>query len=387
MTLKKLLAISIAVLAFLQGYAQQKDISALDTGTITNYSAYKRSLSFAGLLQTRYLASVTKNVDVNGKQFDPAASTKGITNSFLIKRARLQVKANVNDHFSANFMINFAEFNTEPANKVLENAYIKYSLNKYFNIQAGQFRPFFGIEDAMPVDIIRTLDYSNQYYAFGSNGWQSFQIGVSIYGNITKEDDDLPMRYYTGVYNGNNRNQALDNDNSKNAYARIEADLNKTTTIGLNAAIGSQGSGTGNAIGADIITRFSLSTKWKLLLGGEFKNGTSFTTYKADTATSKPGLSQYRMQGFYVFPILRYEPKRPRIRALELSSRYEYFDETYKQNSNPRQTIIPNFTWIFADNLYAALQMGVAIDLYKNKVPLTTVNNHGLAYVQLQVRF
>lgn len=152
--------------------AQQKDMSSLDKShdtAITNYSAYKRSVSFAGLLQTRYVASFTEHVNVDGRNYDPATE-KGITNTFAIKRARLQVKANINDHFSANIMVNFAEFSSNPINKVLENAYIKYSLNKHFNIQVGEFRPFFGIEDAMPVDIIRTLDYSNQYYAFGSNG-------------------------------------------------------------------------------------------------------------------------------------------------------------------------------------------------------------------------
>lgn len=373
-------------LCMLYGRGQQKDISAFDSTNITNYSAYKRSLSFAGLLQTRFVGSLTKNVDVNGVNYDPNAPVKGITNTFLVKRARLQVKANVNDHFSANFMINFAEFNSDPSNKVLENAFIKYTLSRYFNVQGGQFRPFFGIEDALPVDIIRTLDYSNQYYAFGSNGWQSFQVGVSVFGAVTKEDA-LPVRYYVGAYNGNNRNQALDNDNSKNVYARLESDITKRTTIGLNVASGSMATGTGNAWGGDILTNLSLSTKWKLVLGAEYKNGTSFTRYKADTAANKPGLSQYRMQGFYFFPILRYEPRRPRFRAIEFSSRYEYFDELYKRSSNPRQTIIPNLTWIFADNFYAALQMGVSIDLYQTKTPLTTNWNHSLGYVQMQIRF
>lgn len=355
------------------------------TDTISNFSAYNRSLSFGGLLQTRFVASLTRNVDVNGMNYDTSVKNP-INNTFLVKRARLQIKANVNDHFSASFMMNLADFNSSnTANKVLENAFIRYTLNKHFNIQAGQFRPFFGLEDLLPVDIIRTLDFSNQYYAFGSNGWQSFQIGVTILGTITGEGQ-LPLRYYTGVYNGNNRNQASDNDNTKNLYARLELDPVKDLTLAVNAGTGSQGSGTGNAWGGSVSGKYSFSDKWKLLFTGEYKSGTNFTLYNS-TRNPQTGLSQFRMHGFYLFPILRYEYKKPRVRAIEFSSRYEFLDLNYKLNSNPRQTIIPNVSFIFADNFYAALQIGASIDLYKTNVPLSAYYDQSLAYIQLQIRF
>ncbi|WCT14808.1 porin [Mucilaginibacter jinjuensis] len=366
-------------------HAQQTDIAGLDKDTvITNYSAYKRSIGFAGLLQTRYVASLTDNVDVNGKNFNDASTNK-ITNTFLLKRVRLQVKGTVNDHFSANLMVNFAEFSSDPSNKVLENAFVKYTLSKHFNVQAGQFRPFFGIEDALPVDIIRTLDYSNQYYAFGASGWQSFQVGVSVFGDVNKTGS---VRYYAGVYNGNNRNQATDNDNEKNLYARIETSISKNLIIGINGATGSQGGGggLGNAWGGDIVATHKFDSDWKLTISGEYKNGTNLSLYNTYTA-NPPGLSQVRMQGFYFFPVLRYSYNLPRVRAIEFSSRYEYFNDNYKLTGDPRQTIIPNITLIFADDMYAALQLGVAIDMYKNDVPLTTNYSHNLAYLQLQIRF
>lgn len=369
----------------LQATAQQTDETSLtesaDTA-ISNYSAYKRAISIAGVLQTRYVASLTKNVDVNGKNFD--TSTNGITNTFLVKRARVMIKADVNDHFSANVLVNLADFNSDPTAKVLENAYIKYSLNKHFNVQAGQFRPFFGIEDAIAVDIIRTLDFSNQYYAFAKNGWQSFQIGVSVFGTIGKKGR---FRYFGGLYNGNNKNAATDNDNTKNFYGRLEVNALKDFTIAVNGGTGSlANSGTGSALGGDFTARIPLSGKFFLLLMGEYKNGTNFVTYNGVTPPANPELSNYRMQGFYFFPTLRYEYKRPRVRAIELSCRYEYFDQDYINKSNPQQTFIPNLSLIFADNFYAALQMGVSIDLFKNQVPLTTTYNHSLGYLQLQIR-
>ncbi|PSK93515.1 porin [Taibaiella chishuiensis] len=364
-----------------QLYAQEATVAA---DTPRNFSAFKRSVSFSGLLQTRYVASLSRNVDVNGVNFNQDTKDP-VTNAFFVKRARVMIKANVNDHFSANFMVNFAEFSSNPINKVLENAYIKYTLNRHLNVQAGQFRPFFGIEDAVPVDLIRTMDYSNQYYTFGANGWQSFQIGVTVFGDITA-DDENPMRYYVGGYNGNNRNQASDNDDTKNFYARLEKKFLKSITVGLNAGTGSSASATGNAWGGDVSARIDLSKKWKLLLMAEYKSGTNFTAFHA-AKEPDPRLGDYRMRGFYFFPILRFEYKAPRVRAIEFSTRYEHFNESFKKADNPRQTLIPNLSLIFADDFFATLQVGTAIDLYKTEIPLTATYNHSLLYVQLQCRF
>jgi len=368
---------------FLFANAQQKDRTTL-TDTLKNYSAYKRKLTFAGVLQTRYVLSLDNNVDINGKNFEPATS-KAISNTFLVKRARVMVKGDINDHFSANILANLAEFNSDPTNKVLENAYIKYSLNKYFNLQAGQFRPFFGIEDVVAVDIIRTLDFSNQYYAFGKNGWQSFQTGLSVLGNVIPNGK---LRYFAGAYNGNNKNQSSDDNNTKNLYGRLEADLLKGFTVGVNAGSGSLGSSSiGKAYGADATAKIPLSAKFDLLLMAEYKTGANFLAYNAEKQSARPDLSQYQMQGFYFFPTLRYNHQSKRLRAVEFSSRYEYFDENYKLASNTRQTIIPNVSLIFADDFYAALQFGVAVDRFKKQIPLTSTYNHSLGYVQLQIRF
>lgn len=382
-----LLLVFLSLFIILPMKAQQKDRTS-STDTIKNYSAYKRKLSFAGVLQTRYVFSLNKDSDVNGKNFDPEA-TNGITNTFMLKRARVMLKTDINDHFSANVLANFAEFNDNPSNKVLENAYIKYTVSKYFSLQAGQFRPFFGIEDAVPVDIIRTLDFSNQYYAFGKNGWQSFQVGLSIFGKIVP---DGSLRYYAGAYNGNNKNQKTDDNNSKNTYLRLETDFSKSLTLGANVSRGSFGeTGIGNAYGADLTGKFDFSDKWQLLIMAEGKIGTNFLADSASKADEnqiiKPALDQFKMHGFYLLPTLRYNCQNRRLRAIEFSSRYEFFDENYKLNSNIRQTIIPNLSLIFADDFYAALQMGVSLDIYDKDIPLTTTNTHSLSYVQLQVRF
>lgn len=352
---------------------------------VSNYSAYKRAFSIGGLLQTRYTYSLTKDVDWNGKNYD--ATTKGITNSFSLKRARIQARAQINDHFDAVILVNLADFsNSNVSAKVLENAYIRYTLSRHFHIIAGQYRPFFGIEDAIPVDLIKSLDYSNMYYAFGNSGWQSFQTGVCIYGDITGEGQ-LPLRYYVGAHNGNGKNQVSDNDNSKHMYARLEADISKQFTLGINGGSGSVQDEHGTAWGGDIKSKFTLSKKWKLEFTGDYKEGNNFSAFSAYTGTPPRTVSDFKMRGFYVFPTLRYEYTHPRVRAIEFSSRYEYLNTSTEFNSNPRQTIIPMLAMEFADNYFACLQLGVIIDIYKNDVPLTTEYTHNLAVAQLQIRF
>jgi hypothetical protein len=361
-------------------YAQEKK------DTCSNYSAIKRAITFNVLLQIRYMASLTHNVDVTGKNFDPAIA-KGVTNTFSIRRARFMVKAAVNDRFSTNFMFNFAEFNGNTANKVVENAFVKYAANKHFNIQAGQFRPFFGIEDLIPAELIKTLDYSNQYAAFAASGWQGFQLGISVFGNITGDDKKF-VKYYAGIYNGNNRNQPTDNDNTKNVYGRLETTLSEHFLLGANAASGSFGAGTGFAWGGDVTGKISLcdSKKWELFLTAEGKSGTNFNLYNT-TTTLKPQLSDCKMWGIYFFPLLRYNCNQARLRALEFSSRYEYLNENSKLGDNPYQVITPNISFVFADDMYASLQVGTNVELFKHNVPLTNSYNQSLFYMQLQLRF
>jgi hypothetical protein len=305
--------------------------------TMTNFSSYKHSLTFRWLLQTRYATWITKNVDIKGRNFDTSTASP-FTITVLTKRARLPVKANVNDHFSTNFIINIAAFNGNPSNKVLENTFVKYSLNKHLNLQAGQFRPFIG-------------------------------------------EGGLPVKYYAEVNNGNN--QATDNDDTKNAYVWLEFHPLKRLTTGANAASASFGSATANACGGDFSGRIDLSKKCQLLMAGEHKSGNNFTLYNS-TPSPHPDLDDFRMQGLYVLPILRFEYQKPRARAIAFSSRYKYFDENCKQNSSLRDTIIPNVGLICVNDFFVTLQAGSSINFYTATIPLTMYNNHGLFYTQLQ---
>ena len=343
----------------------------------------KIKISIKGLFQTRYAFSGHNDIDLNGLQHTDG---EAVYNDFDIKRARIQFTSRISDRTEVVLLLNLADFKSDPKNKVLENAYITYRLNSYINFKMGQFRPAFGLEDMYPVDVIKSMDYSNQYTAFGSNGWQSFQIGASIYGS-TK--GSLPINYAFTVVNGNNRNQITDSDNGKHFSSRVELLLQKKLKfkLGLNGGMGSVSGSDIYAAGIDASAILPLATKWSLILEAEAKQGNNQVLYYGlEPEDRNAHLSQYQMRGVYILPNLRYAIAYHRLSSLEFSCRYEYFDQNFKNAVNPRQTITPMISAEFLKSYNARIQFGVVIDRYKKNIQETTQYNNEIFIIQVQSR-
>jgi len=346
-------------------------------------SAAKGKIVMKGLFQARYLFSGNKNIDLNGLHHPDG---KAIYNDFDIKRARLQFTSKISDRTDVVLLLNLADFKSDPKNKVLENAFITYRLDDYINLKMGQFRPAFGLEDMYPVDVIKSMDYSNQYTAFGNNGWQSFQIGASIYGATHGE---IPVKYEFSIVNGNNRNQVMDNDNGKHFSSRVQLGLQKSLNIklGLNGGLATVAGSSVYASGIDLSGTIPFGKKWSLEIETEFKQGNNHTNYFGlDSAKRIGGVGNYQMRGMYVLPNIRYAINYHRLSSLEFSCRYENFDNDFKHASNPRQTWTPMISAEFLKAYSARIQVGVNIDRYKRNIPATTQYNNELFIIQVQSR-
>ncbi|NLR78845.1 porin [Chitinophaga eiseniae] len=344
-----------------------------------------KKISFGGVFQARYTGSLVRGVDVNGVHQPDAEEV--VRNSFSIKRARLQAKAQVSDRFTAAVLINLAEFSGDTKGKVLENAYVSYRWNDALNFTIGQFRPSFGLEDLYPVDIIQSMDFSNQYYAFGSNGWQSFQIGVSMFGAFNK-DSKVPMKYALSVVNGNNRNQVSDNDNGKLGTARLElGDMNRLS-LGLNGGFGAVKRQSVYAVGVDVSGVIPLAPKWDLQLQSEYKQGNNHQLYYAlpDSLRKEP-VSRYIMSGVYILPNFRYKINFHKLTSVEVSMRYEYFKDDQKHDGTVRQSYIPMVSLAFLKDYGGRIQLGMQIDQYNRDIPGTKTHNSNLLIAQVQCRF
>ncbi|WP_241687482.1 porin [Flavobacterium sp. YO64] len=357
---------------------------AAQTATDSDDGVKYPQFQFKGLFQARYLESFGDNVDVMGVHHSTGDATQS---TFDIKRMRVGLNTKLSEATEVVILVNLADFKSDTKGKVLENAYAKYTFNKYIAITGGQFRPAFGIEELVPVDIIKSFDFSNQYYEFGKNGWTSFQIGASVSGNF--DIGKIPVNYAVSVLNGNGKNQEMDKDNGKQYSTRWVFGLSKEHKInlGLNAGTGKVFKEKVFAFGADITSDFKLTDKFTFDLQIEYKQGTNHNLYfslPVDTRT--PDVSDYQMRGIYFLPNLRYSVNYKKLTSLELSCRFESFDPSYKINSNVRQTYTPMISFEFGKAYTGRIEMGFEIDKYARNIPDTSSYNDNLFLIQFQCR-
>ncbi len=342
-------------------------------------------LQIKGLFQARYLVGVSKGIDVNGLHHSDGSGTD---NNFMLKYMRVQARAQISKRTEVVVLANLADFKNDPKSRVLENAYLKYTFNPKLAFTVGQFRPWFGIEETYPIDIIKSLDWSNQYTEFGKLGWTSFQIGISATGQL--QLGEIPFQYAISVVNGNGKNQVNDNDNGKQYSTRLVFGLAKkyNLNLGLNGGIGEVFSKKIYGLGIDLSSLVQFDPKWSLDMQLEAKQATNHPLYFAVAPELRPNNpDEYLIRGAYFLPNLRYEINHRNLSAFELSCRYEYLDTNFRLNSNPRQTITPMFGLEFLKNYGARIQLGVQFDRYKHSIANTTQYNNNLFIVQVQSRF
>ena len=342
-------------------------------------------LQIKGLFQARYLISTTKDVDVNGLHHSDGSGTD---NNFMVKYMRVQMRAQISKRTEVAVLANLADFKSDPKTKVLENAYLKYTFSPKLAITVGQFRPWFGIEETYPIDIIKSLDWSNQYLEFGKLGWASFQIGMAATGEVNL--GDMPFSYSFSVVNGNGKNQVVDNDNGKQYSTRLVFGLSKKygVNLGLNGGIGEVVKKQVHALGVDLSGNIDFGKRWNLDMQLEAKQAINHNLYYAlDESARTSKLSDYLIRGIYFLPNLRYEVNYYNLSAFELSCRYEYIDPNYKVNANARQTFTPMFGLEFLKNYGARIQLGLQLDRYKKQTQNTNEYNKNLFIVQVQSRF
>lgn len=342
-------------------------------------------LQIKGLFQARYLVGMNKDVDVNGLHHEDGSGTN---NNFMVKYMRIQVRAKISKRTEVVALANLADFKNDPKSRVLENAYLKYTFSPKLAFTVGQFRPWFGIEETYPIDIIKSLDWSNQYTEFGKLGWTSFQIGLSATGQL--ELGKIPFQYAISVVNGNGKNQVNDNDDGKQYSTRLVFGLIKkyNLNLGLNGGIGEVFGKKIYAVGVDLSSLVNFDSKWSLDMQLEGKQATNHPLYFAVAPELRPqNPDEYLVRGAYFLPNLRYEVNHKNLSAFELSCRYEYIDTNFRLNSNPRQTITPMFGLEFLKNYGARIQLGVQFDRYKHQVAKTSQYNNNLFIVQVQSRF
>lgn len=343
-----------------------------------------------GMMQVRYWNGFDSNINSSdGKYY--TNSEEAVSNYLEMRRVRLNSTFNINERLEATILVNFADFKTLPTNKVLENAFVKYKFSKQLNIIAGQFRPAFGLENTASADVLRSIDYSNGYNDLGANGWQSFQTGVSVIGDLP-----LPIQanYAISYVNGNGKNQTSDNNDNKLISGRLQFTLSEPYNfkVGGSGGVGNEWEHQTYILSADLTADFNLGEKTVLQLQAEAKQGTNHAFFgKIFAATAADNkLDDYAMRGAYFLPNIRFLTPNKNLNSLNFSCRYEYWDSNFKTtNNNYKQTITPMIAAEFLKDDTAKLSFGVQIDKFKKSIDIdkTSMHDNNMFFMQFQVRY
>lgn len=380
--LNKFFSKKIVLLIFLFPFFSNGQTTESNAQTEIKYPQFK----VQGLFQGRYLSGFSHGIDATtGLQH---TNGDAVEDTFDIKRMRLGLTTKLGEGFDIVILANFADFKSDPKGKVLENAFARYTFSKNIGVMAGQFRPAFGIEELNPADILRSFDYSNQYTEFGNNGWASFQIGASVFGSFNL--GKLPVSYAFSAVNGNGRNQVSDKDDGKQYSSRFAFELDKKHNInfGINGGIGEVLNNKVFAVALDLTADFKLADKLILQTQLEAKQGINHFLYYNLAPEARTGnINDYEMRGAYFLPNLRYEIKYQKLTAIEFSCRYEYFDRSFKINSNARQTYTPMAGLEFGKGYTGRIEMGMQFDNYKRNIANSTAYDNNLFIIQFQGRF
>ncbi|OAV72971.1 Phosphate-selective porin [Bacteroidales bacterium Barb6] len=248
---------------------------------------------------------------VNGRfQYSDAGDG---SNSFDIRRARLDLRGNLSSKFDYRLQTELAG-----TPKVLD-AFLRWKPSSYFNVQAGQFKYSFSLENPYSPTTLETIDNStvisklSGYSDEAKVGGNGRDIGIAFYGGFVKKKGYNLIDYSVGIVNGNGINNT-DNNKGKNFTGILTVNPIKELALAVSHYNGSTGVTKKDADGKDFIddvdrVRTGFGAKYDnktLLVRGEYITG------KTDKKES---------DGFYVTAAYYVTPK------VQPVLKYDYYRE------------------------------------------------------------
>src|SRR6201996_3753771 len=159
-----------------------------------------KALQLSGLVQSEY----------EGFQ------QKGVNNTFLLHRARLDVKGDISSDWSYEVYTEFSGVNPK-----LLDAYSTYKIFDALKITAGQFKVPFSLESLISDSQLEFIDRSQVVNALSGRSTDVIgnqngrDIGIWANGNLFKLDDHYLFEYTLALYNGAGYDVTTDNNNDK----------------------------------------------------------------------------------------------------------------------------------------------------------------------------
>ena len=160
-----------------------------------------------------------------GQWAKPAAGGSSEYNRFRLRRARIGAWGSLSDDFDFKVMGDFGQTDGQTGGREAMSGtdiYINWHTFDEANIKVGQFDTPFGMEQfEIPDMMILTPERSQVSEALRVER----QIGAMLWGSplatIMPEQKDL-IKYYLGIFNGNNRNININDNNKMMTMERVD---------------------------------------------------------------------------------------------------------------------------------------------------------------------
>lgn len=245
------------------------------------------------------------------------------TNTFHIRRARLDIKGDLGKMVDYRFQTDFA------SSPKLVDAYVRVKFNPYLNLQFGQFKIPFSLENMMgpltweSIENSQIINKLSGYSDVSGEGGNGRDLGLSLYGGFFKREGFNIIDYSLGVFNGNGIN-LKDNNTQKNIVGKLEIHPIKAVTISASYYKGLM-NGVVDRTQRMPKDRAAFSLRYddkKFLLRTEYLHGTT------DMGEANPVVTDgcYAIIGYNikgkVMPLLRYDFYRNDITAENGKSTY-----------------------------------------------------------------
>lgn len=257
-------------------------------------------------------------------------------NTLNVRRARLDVKGNINKNLEFRVQGDFA------GTPKLVDGFVKVKLDKSFNIQVGQFKIPFTFENPQSPLTLEGIEYAQVISKLSGysdiSGVKTYfggrDVGLMVYGDFfsfERDGKEIPiLTYKLGVFNGNGMNNK-DANTAKDIAASIEV------CPGVKGLMLAASYYDGNYMLKEDETVYDKNAnRDRLTFGGKYENGRLTVRSEYITAQTEmiKGLDVYELgsDGFYVAAGYWFNVKNQRIRPV---ARYDFFrSDVTDKNTN-----------------------------------------------------
>lgn len=360
-------------IAFTLLFATQQMIQAQTTAP-----AFNPTIKVKALVHSRFEASLTDSIDVQGKYNDDPVSS-----NFRMRRIELRTDIKLNDQISGVIRVQLPELKGSSVGKVIELAYMDYKFNDMFTVRAGQFKSPFELDEQTSHEDLRMIDRGPTSVMFVNNNLASYQPGVMILGTFMKEK--MPLTYNLAIVNGSNRAVNYDDNAQKNIVGRLEFTPIKGIRIAGNAQKFYTNDTTGLCYGGDISIQRPINEKMRLIVEGEYISGYGTNDFNADTTGLE--LGDFTMGGYFGQALLRTEINKPWCKTFEVGGKFEHTDPNTTVDDNAFNTITGGVGFIFTPDNMARLQLNIVHTEYEKVITDGGLTAANMFVAQFQLKF